>query len=73
MTAETHYVNGGLGSIVAEVIAEHGLGCRLIRRGFETVPVGRDRRAAVHALAQRASTRPGSPRSALQALASTEP
>jgi transketolase len=40
ITAEAHYVNGGLGSLAAEVIAEHGLGCRLIRRGFETVPVG---------------------------------
>jgi transketolase len=40
ITAEAHYVNGGLGSLTAEVIAEHGLGCRLVRCGFDRVPVG---------------------------------
>jgi transketolase len=34
MTVETHYVVGGLGSLVAEIIAEHGLRCRLARRGL---------------------------------------
>ena len=31
---------GGLGSLVAEVIAEHGLGCRLVRCGVRTRPDG---------------------------------
>jgi len=33
VTAEAHYINGGVGSLVAETIAEHGLACRLVRRG----------------------------------------
>ncbi|MEP6801148.1 MAG: transketolase C-terminal domain-containing protein [Acidobacteriota bacterium] len=33
VTVEAHYVNGGIGSLVAETIAEHRLGCRLVRRG----------------------------------------
>jgi transketolase len=40
ISVETHYVNGGLGSLVAETIAEHGLSCRLIRAGVATVPRG---------------------------------
>ena len=39
MSVEAHYVNGGVGSLVAEVIAEHGLPCRL-------APRRRSRRAA---------------------------
>jgi len=35
-TVEAHYLNGGLGSLVAEIIAEHGLGCRLVRCGVRT-------------------------------------
>ncbi len=31
ITVEAHYVNGGLGSLVAEVIAERGLSCKLER------------------------------------------
>ena len=38
MTVETHYVDGGLGSLTAEVIAEEGLRCRLIRAGVDSVP-----------------------------------
>jgi transketolase len=38
MTVETHYVDGGLGSLTAEIIAEHGLRCRLIRAGVDSVP-----------------------------------
>lgn len=38
MTVEAHYVAGGLGSFVAEVIADHGLGCRLVRCGVRMVP-----------------------------------
>lgn len=33
ITVEAHYVTGGLGSLVAEVIAEHRLPCRLVRCG----------------------------------------
>lgn len=33
ITVEDHFVTGGLGSLVAEVIAERGLGCRLVRCG----------------------------------------
>ena len=40
VTAEAHYVQGGLGSFVAEVIAERGLACRLVRLGVRDVPVG---------------------------------
>jgi transketolase len=40
VTVEAHYRNGGLGSLVAEVIAEHGLACRLQRRAIEVMPRG---------------------------------
>jgi transketolase len=40
VTAEAHYVNGALGSLVAETIAEHGLDCRLVRAGLRTTPAG---------------------------------
>lgn len=35
ITVEDHYVTGGLGSFVAEVIADHQIPCRLIRCGIE--------------------------------------
>jgi transketolase len=41
LSVEAHYVNGGLGSLVAEVIAEHGLGCRLVRCAVREVSDGR--------------------------------
>lgn len=40
ITVEAHYVTGGLGSLVAEVIAEAGLRCRLVRAGAASTPVG---------------------------------
>jgi transketolase len=40
VSIEAHYLNGGLGSFVAEVIAEHSLDCRLIRRGVAEMPRG---------------------------------
>jgi len=40
LTVEAHYVNGGVGSLVAEVIAEHGLDCRVIRCGVDRTPDG---------------------------------
>lgn len=39
-TAEAHYVCGGLGSLVAEVIAGQGIPCRLVRCGVRTAPDG---------------------------------
>ena len=41
LTVESHYVTGGLGSLVAEVIAENGIGCRLVRCGVDRGPDGR--------------------------------
>lgn len=40
-TVEDHYIAGGLGSLVAEVIADGGHGCRLLRQGVESLPDGR--------------------------------
>jgi transketolase len=40
VTVEAHYTNGGLGSLAAEVIAEAGLACRLVRCGVESTPDG---------------------------------
>ena len=40
MTVEAHYRVGGLGSLVAEVIAERGLPCRLTRCGVASMPNG---------------------------------
>jgi transketolase len=40
LTVEAHYVAGGLGSLVAEVIAEEGLRCRLVRCGVRAEPDG---------------------------------
>lgn len=40
LTIEAHYINGGVGSLVAEVIAEHGLDCRLVRCGVRVQPDG---------------------------------
>ncbi len=46
ITAEAHYVVGGLGSLVSEVIAERGLASRLVRCGLRTpldLPSGGER------------------------------
>jgi len=40
LSIESHYLTGGLGSLVAEVIAEHGIRCRLVRRGIRDMPRG---------------------------------
>jgi transketolase len=34
MTVEAHYISGGLGSYISELIAENNLHCRLIRHGI---------------------------------------
>jgi transketolase len=38
LTVESHYVVGGLGSLVSEVVAERGIGCRIVRCGVRSVP-----------------------------------
>jgi transketolase len=40
VSVEAHYVDGGLGSFVAETIAEAGLDCRLVRCGVRTMATG---------------------------------
>jgi transketolase len=40
ISVEAHYGVGGIGSLVAEVIAEHGLACRLVRRAVKATPDG---------------------------------
>ncbi|HEX8143160.1 MAG TPA: transketolase C-terminal domain-containing protein [Pyrinomonadaceae bacterium] len=40
MTVEAHYVTGGVGSLVCEVVAEHGLDCRVLRCGVRESPGG---------------------------------
>jgi transketolase len=40
ITVEVHYLNGGLGSFVAEVIAERGLNVRLVRSAVTEMPRG---------------------------------
>ena len=40
LSVEAHYIIGGIGSLLAEVIAEHGLSCRLIRAGVRELPLG---------------------------------
>jgi transketolase len=41
MTVEAHYLVGGLGSLVSEIVAEHAPGCRVARCGVAAMPVGR--------------------------------
>lgn len=40
VSVEAHYASGGLGSLVAEIIAGSGMACRLLRCGVQTMPVG---------------------------------
>jgi transketolase C-terminal domain/subunit len=41
MTVEAHYRAGGLGSLICEIVAEHGLRCRVVRCGVNAMPAGR--------------------------------
>ncbi len=41
VTVESHHLVGGLGSLVCEVVAEHGLGTRVLRCGVARAPVGK--------------------------------
>jgi transketolase len=36
LTVEAHSIHGGLGSMIAEIIAERNLSCRLVRCGVQT-------------------------------------
>jgi transketolase len=38
MTVESHYLSGGVGSLVSEVVAERNLSCRVIRCGVRRMP-----------------------------------
>jgi transketolase len=38
LAVEAHYVNGGIGSLVSEVVAELGLSCRVVRCGVRSTP-----------------------------------
>lgn len=40
ITVEGHYVTGGIGSLVSEVVAEQGLRCRVVRCGLTRTPSG---------------------------------
>jgi len=40
LTIEDHYAAGGLGTIVAEIVAESGARCRLVRLGVKEGPDG---------------------------------
>lgn len=40
ISVEAHCINGGLGSLIAEIIAEHGLNCRLVRCGVRSISGG---------------------------------
>lgn len=40
LTVEAHYITGGLGSVVAEIIAENSLSCRLVRCGVKALTAG---------------------------------
>jgi transketolase len=40
LTVEAHYLAGGLGSLIAELVADRRLDCRLLRRGVDVVPRG---------------------------------
>ena len=58
LTVETHSVTGGLGSFVAEVIADHGIGTRLLRLGVRSASNGRSGSTA-HMHARHHIDRPG--------------
>ena len=40
LTIEGHYITGGIGSLVSEVTAQYGLGCRVVRCGVRDAPNG---------------------------------
>jgi transketolase len=40
ISVEAHFINGGLGSLIAEIIAEYGLSSRLVRCGVRSITGG---------------------------------
>ncbi|MCX7046825.1 MAG: 1-deoxy-D-xylulose-5-phosphate synthase [Candidatus Sumerlaeota bacterium] len=40
LTVEAHYIKGGLGSLVSEIVAQYGLPCRIVRCGIQRMPDG---------------------------------
>jgi transketolase len=48
ISVEAHYVNGGLGSLVSEIVAARPNGCRVLRCGVRTLPDGRSGSEAWH-------------------------
>jgi transketolase len=51
ITVEAHYIWGGVGSMVAEIVAEHGIACRIVRCGVDRLPDGTTgSQATMHAL-----------------------
>ncbi|HEY9712555.1 MAG TPA: transketolase C-terminal domain-containing protein, partial [Chroococcales cyanobacterium] len=40
ITVEAHYPSGGLASLVSEVVAQEGIGCRVTRVAIESAPDG---------------------------------
>ena len=40
LTVEEHYLVGGVGSLVSEIVAEHGLNCQVWRCGIRVTPDG---------------------------------
>jgi transketolase len=48
LTVEAHYLVGGLGSMIAEIIADHGLTCRTLRLGVSGSPNGLSGSQAYH-------------------------
>jgi transketolase len=67
VTVEAHYVDGGLGSLVAELVADRRLECRVVRCGLTRMP-----RAEVgsreHLLSQHGLTAPQLAAQAVEAL-----
>jgi transketolase len=72
LAVETHSVTGGLGSLVAEVIADHGIGTRLLRLGVRSGSKGRSGSTAnMHA--RHGIDRPGIVKAARGLLARISP
>jgi transketolase len=67
ISVEAHYLSGGLGSLLAEVVAERGLDCRLVRRGVEWMPRGESGGRA-HLLAAHGLSAPQLAAAAIEAL-----
>ncbi|MGH2981774.1 MAG: transketolase family protein [Solirubrobacterales bacterium] len=38
ISLESHYRDGGLGSLLCELVAERGIACRVLRLGFDSMP-----------------------------------